>query len=50
VEEANTNDNSLVQLSPAKMKQLLLFTGDVIFIKGKLRNETLAVVLTDNGL
>lgn len=50
VEEANTDENSSIQLSQSKMNQLKIFKGDAIFIKGKKRKETLVVALVDNKL
>lgn len=50
VEEANTDENSSVQLSQAKMNELKIFKGDAVFIKGKKRKETLVVALIDNKL
>ena len=35
VEEAVSDDNSVVALSQAKMEQLQLFRGDTVLLKGK---------------
>ena len=40
-----SDDNSTVGLSQAKMDELNLFRGDTVFLKGKKRRETAAIVL-----
>lgn len=47
VEEATGDDNSIVNLSPAKMEELDLFSGDTVLLKGKRRKSTLCVVFVD---
>ena len=46
VEEAINDDNSVVQLSQAKMDELQLFRGDTVLLKGKKRKETICIVLS----
>ncbi|CAM1321106.1 VCP (predicted), partial [Pycnogonum litorale] len=48
VEEAITDDNSVVSLSQAKMDELQLFRGDTVLLKGKKRKETVCIVLSDD--
>jgi len=47
VEEAPTDDNSVVALSQAKMDELDIFRGDTVLLKGKRRRETVCIVLSD---
>ena len=48
VEEATTDDNSVVALSQKKMDELNLFRGDTVLLKGKKRKETTCIVLLDD--
>ncbi|XP_013780151.1 transitional endoplasmic reticulum ATPase isoform X2 [Limulus polyphemus] len=48
VEEAVSDDNSVVALSQAKMDELELFRGDTVLMKGKKRRETVCIVLSDD--
>ncbi|XP_073994216.1 transitional endoplasmic reticulum ATPase TER94 [Rhodnius prolixus] len=47
VEDAVSDDNSVVTLSQAKMDELQLFRGDTVQLKGKRRKETVCIVLSD---
>ncbi|XP_046388727.1 transitional endoplasmic reticulum ATPase TER94 isoform X2 [Ischnura elegans] len=47
VDEAISDDNSVVTLSQAKMDELQLFRGDTVLLKGKRRKETVCIVLSD---
>ena len=47
VDEATGDDNSVIGLSENKMKQLELFRGDTVLIKGKRKKETVCILLTD---
>lgn len=49
VEEAVSDDNSVVALSDAKMAELQLFRGDTVLLKGKRRKETVCIVLSDEN-
>lgn len=49
-EEAQQDDNTVVQLSQAKMNELKLFKGAPILLKGKKRKETVAVPIPDPKL
>ena len=48
VEEASTDDNSVVTLNAKRMDELNLFRGDCVLIKGKKRRDTVCICLTDN--
>lgn len=47
VEDAVTDDNSVVALNMATMTALKLFKGDCVLIKGKKRRDTVCIVLSD---
>jgi len=47
VDEATTDDNSVVSLNIKTMEQLQLFRGDTVMIKGKKRRDTVCIVLAD---
>jgi transitional endoplasmic reticulum ATPase len=53
VDDALSDDNSVVTLSPAKMEELQLFRGDTVLLKGKKGRDTVCIVLsndeTDDG-
>eukprot|EP01017_Pseudomicrothorax_dubius_P006192 TRINITY_DN1172_c0_g1_i1.p1 TRINITY_DN1172_c0_g1~~TRINITY_DN1172_c0_g1_i1.p1 ORF type:complete len:820 (-),score=327.32 TRINITY_DN1172_c0_g1_i1:125-2584(-) len=49
-EEALNDDNSIVQLSQAKMTELKIFKGEQVLLRGKKRKETVAVVMVDSRL
>eukprot|EP00003_Mantamonas_plastica_P005748 TRINITY_DN1467_c0_g1_i1.p1 TRINITY_DN1467_c0_g1~~TRINITY_DN1467_c0_g1_i1.p1 ORF type:complete len:819 (-),score=356.79 TRINITY_DN1467_c0_g1_i1:101-2557(-) len=48
VDEATNDDNSVVCLSKATMKELKIYRGDTVLLKGKKRRDTVAVVLSDD--
>ncbi|XP_003737268.1 transitional endoplasmic reticulum ATPase [Galendromus occidentalis] len=48
VDEAVTDDNSVIHLSQAKMDELNLFRGDTVLLKGRKRRETVAIVISDD--
>jgi transitional endoplasmic reticulum ATPase len=50
VDETSNDDNSVVNLSPAKMEELELFQGDNIFLKGKKGKETVCIVLQEPNM
>lgn len=50
VEQETIDDNSTVMMSPAKLAELKIFKGELVFIRGKKRKETLCVVMTDANL
>ncbi len=45
-----TDDHSSVGISSAKMKELGLFSGDTVLLKGKKRKSTVAIAITDNSV
>uniref|UniRef100_A0A069DWX9 vesicle-fusing ATPase n=1 Tax=Panstrongylus megistus TaxID=65343 RepID=A0A069DWX9_9HEMI len=49
VEDAISDDNSVVTLSQAKMDELQLFRGDTVQLKGKRRKETVCIVLSEEN-
>ena len=49
VDDSLSDDHSTVSLSPAKMEELSLFSGDTVLLKGKKRKDTLAVVDIDES-
>ncbi|CAM9462694.1 unnamed protein product [Ectocarpus sp. 6 AP-2014] len=50
VDEATSDDNSVVALSTAKMEELQLFRGDTVLIKGKKSRDTVCIVLADDSV
>lgn len=48
-EEARNDDNSVVQMSQAKMDELKIFKGETVILKGKKRKETIAIALPDDS-
>ncbi|XP_050365661.1 cell division cycle protein 48 homolog [Argentina anserina] len=48
VDEANMDDNSVIQLHPETMEKLQLFRGDTVLIKGKKRRDTICIALADD--
>jgi transitional endoplasmic reticulum ATPase len=49
VDEASTDDNSVVSLNINTMEQLQLFRGDTVLIRGKKRRDTVCIVLADEA-
>lgn len=47
VDEALTDDNSVVVMHPDKMEELELFRGETLIIKGKRNHDTLALAFSD---
>ena len=47
VDEALTDDNSIVSMNPEKLDELNLFRGQTVIIKGKRRHDTLAIALSE---
>ena len=45
VEEAKNDDNSVVEMTQAKMDELKIFKGDTVLLKGKKRKDTVAIAL-----
>ena len=49
VDEAASDDNSVVSLSQKKMEELQLFRGDTVLLKGKKGKQTVCIVLLDEA-
>lgn len=47
VDEALSEDSSIVSLSKNKTEELQLFRGDTVVLKGRKRRQTVCIVLTD---
>lgn len=50
VEEIKNDDNSIANLHETKMKELKIFNGDPIILRGKRRHETLCIAVRDNTI
>lgn len=50
VEDATTDDNSVITMSPNTLELLQLFRGDTVLVKGKKRHDTVLIVLVDEEL
>lgn len=48
VDQSSTDDNSIIYMSEAKMKELNLFRGDVVLVKGKRKRTTVCIALQDD--
>ena len=46
VEETGQDDNTVVEMTEAKMNELKLFNGDSVLLKGKKRRDTVCIALT----
>jgi len=46
VEDSKQDDNSIVEMTQAKMDELKIFKGDTVLLKGKKRKETICIALT----
>ena len=49
VEDSPQDDNSVIELTQAKMDELKIFKGDAVVLKGKKRKETIAIALTNES-
>jgi transitional endoplasmic reticulum ATPase len=49
VDDTQNDDNSVVNISPAKMEELKLFKGDTVLLKGKKGRDTVCIVLVDES-
>lgn len=47
-DDSTNDDNSMIQLHPARMELLQLFRGDVVQIKGKKNKSTVCIVVEDD--
>lgn len=50
VEEPQSDDNSICLMHEDKMKELKIFNGDPVLLRGKRRNKTLVIAIKDNKL
>ena len=50
VENPTNDDNSICLLNEKKMKELEIYNGDPVLVKGKRRNKTLLIAIRDNNL
>lgn len=50
VTDATNDDNSVIALSNNTMDTLQLFRGDTVLVKGKMRKDTVLIVLADDDL
>jgi transitional endoplasmic reticulum ATPase len=48
VDDATNDDNSICSMSTATMESLQLFRGDTAILRGKMRKETVLIVLADD--
>ena len=49
VDDSTQDDNSVVQVSPAKLDELQLFRGDTVLLRGRRKKETVAIILADEA-
>ncbi len=49
-EEPKNDDNSICTMHESKMKELKIFNGDPIILRGKRRHETICIALRDNTI
>lgn len=45
MEDAKNDDNSVIEMTQAKMDELKIFKGDTVLIKGKKRKDTVCIAL-----
>lgn len=50
VDEARNDDNSIVCMNEAKLKELKIYNGDPVILRGKRRHETLCIAVKDNAV
>lgn len=50
VDDATSDDNSVITFSPATMEKLQLFRGDTVIVKGKKRRDTVLIALSDDDV
>ena len=49
-DEPKNDDNSIVCMHESKMKELKIFNGDPVVLRGKRRHETLCIAIRDNTI
>ena len=50
VEEPTSDDNSICLMHSEKMRELKVFNGEPVLLKGKRRNRTLVIAIKDDRL
>ena len=50
VDEPRNDDNSIIAMNEAKLKELKIFNGDPVILKGKRRHQTLCIAVRDNNV
>ena len=50
VENPSNDDNSICLMNEKKMKELEIYNGDPVLVKGKRRNKTLLIAIRENNL
>lgn len=50
MEEPTSDDNSICLMHSEKMKELKVFNGEPVLLKGKRRNKTLLIAIKDDKL
>jgi len=50
VDDATNDDNSVCSMNTATMEALSLFRGDTVLLKGKMRKDTVLIVLADDDI
>lgn len=50
VEEAKSDDNSVIEMTQAKMDELKIFKGDTVLLKGKHKSFKMAQKYTEEFL
>ena len=48
VEEAKNDDNSVIEMTQAKMDELKIFKGDTVLIKGKYNDKLIWEIINQN--
>ena len=49
VEDSTQDDNSIIELTQAKMDELKIFKGDAVMLRGKKRKETICIALNNEA-
>lgn len=50
VDDSTSDDHSTIAMHPDKLKELKLFNGDTVLIRGKKRKSTVGVVVADDSV
>ena len=50
IENPTNDDNSICAMNEEKMKELKIYNGDPVLLKGKRRNKCLCIAIRDNKL